>query len=124
MELNPEVDLSIDIHDLTREFKEFPLLMYRYSVHRAKVEAQRDIAKANLKEVRAMIFKRIKSDPSVKHTEKSLEAEVDTNPEAKQALIAYIQAEHNSTTWAGAVDAMRAKKDTLIQLGSDRRKEI
>jgi hydroxymethylpyrimidine pyrophosphatase-like HAD family hydrolase len=124
MELDPDKDLAIDINDLTNEFKEFSLLMYRYSVQRAKIEAQRDLAKAKLKETRAMVFKRIKADTSVKHTEKSLEAEIDTDPEAKQALIAYIQAEHNATTWAGAVDSMRSKLNCLIQLGSDRRKEM
>ena len=124
MELNPEIDLNIDINDLTTEFRGFPILMYRYSVHRAKVEAHRDILKAKLKETRAVAFKRIKADTSVKHTEKSLEAEIDTDPDVKKALIAYIQGEHDATSWAGAVDSMRSKKDCLIQLGSDRRKEM
>lgn len=124
MSLNPEIDLSIDINNLTTEFREFPGLMYRYSVHRAKVEAQRDILKAKLKEARAIAFKRIKSDTSIKHTEKSLEAEIDVDPDVKKALIAYIQGEHDATSWAGAVDSMKAKKDCLIQLGSDRRKEM
>jgi hypothetical protein len=87
MELDPEVDLNIDINNLTEEFKKFPLLMYRYSVYRAKIEAQRDIYKAKLKEARAIAFKRIKQDTSVKHTEKSLEAEIDTfNPNMTQLL--------------------------------------
>jgi hypothetical protein len=123
MELNPELDLEIDINDLTQEFKRFPLLMYRYSVERAKIEAQRDILKAKLKETRAMAFRRIKSDTTVKHTEKSLEAEIDLDPLAKDALIKFIQAEHNAATWAGAVDSMKGKLNCLIQLGADSRKE-
>lgn len=122
MELDPSTDLTIDIHDLTNEFKRFSLLMYRYSLERANVEAQRDLLKAKLKEVRAMAFKRIKSDTSVKHTEKSLEAEIDLDPTTKEALIKFIQGEHNAATWAGATDAMKSKLNCLIQLGADSRK--
>ena len=124
MELNPEKDLEIDIGDLTSEFKRFPLLMYRYSQHRANIDTKRDTAKARLKEVRALSYKRIKSDPSVKHTEKSLESEIDTDPLVIEAQMKVIRADHDAETWAGAVEAMRSKKDVLIQLGSDRRKEM
>jgi len=123
MELNPDVDLSIDIHNLTTEFKQLSLTLFRYYQNKAKVEAQRDIAKASLKEARAVSYKRIKSDPSVKHTEKSLEAEIDTDPVVLEAQMKLIRAEHDATTWSGAVDSVKAKKDMLIQLGSDRRKE-
>jgi hypothetical protein len=124
MELNPEIDLAIDVANLSAEFRNFPTTMYRYSLHRAKVEAQRDMAKARLKEVRATVYKRVKSDTSAKHTQSSLEAEVDTDPTVIEAQTKFIRAEHDATTWAGAMESMRAKKDVLIQLGSDRRKEI
>jgi hypothetical protein len=124
MELNPDIDLSIDVANLTTEFREFPILMYRYSQQRAKIESRRDVLKAKLKEIKARTYKRIKSDTSSKHTQSSLEAEVDIDPAVIQAQIEYIQAEHDASTWAGAVESMRAKKDCLIQLGSDRRKEM
>jgi hypothetical protein len=124
VELNPDVDLSIDINSLTSEFRQFPLLMYRYSQYRAKIETQRDMAKARLKEIRAEAYKKAKSDVSVKHTQSSLEAEVDTDPAVMEAQKKFIRAEHDATTWSGAVESMRAKKDVLIQLGSDRRKEM
>ena len=124
MELNPDKDLSVDVANLTEEFRVFPLVMFRYSQHRAKVETQRDMAKAKLKEVRAIVYKRVKSDTSAKHTQSSLEAEVDTDPTVIDAHMKLIRAEHDATTWAGALESMRAKKDCLIQLGSDRRKEI
>ena len=53
-----------------------------------------------------------------------MEAEIDTDPLVLKAFGALIQAEHDVSTWIGAVDSMKAKKDCLIQLGSDRRKEI
>lgn len=124
MELNPETDLNIDVANLTSEFKSFPITMYRYSLHRAKIEAHRDMAKAKLKEIRAIVYKRVKSDISAKHTQSSLEAEIDTDPTVIDAQMKLIRAEHDATTWAGAVESMRSKKDVLIQLGSDRRKEM
>lgn len=123
MELNPEKDLSIDIHDLTSEFKDLSLTLFRYYQHKAKIETHSDIAKAKLKEVRALAYKRIKSDLSQKHTEKSLEAEIDTDPAVLEAQMKLIRAEHDASTWAGAVDSLKAKKDMLIQLGADSRKE-
>ena len=124
MELNPDVDLSIDVANLTEEFRVFPIKMFRYSQRRAEIETKRDIAKSRLKEVRAMVYKRVKSDLLQKHTQTSIEAEIDTDPEVIKANASFIRAEHDATTWAGAVDSMRAKKDCLIQLGSDRRKEM
>ena len=124
MELNPETDLEIDTNDLTAEFKKLSLVLYRYYKHKATVEAQRDVAKAKLKEVRAITRKRIRQDTSVKHTESSIEAEIDTDPQVIEAQNKFIRAEHDAATWYGAVDSMKAKKDVLIQLGSDRRKEI
>ena len=124
MELNPEVDLEIDVSDLTAEFRRFPSTMYKYSMYRAKIEANRDLAKAKLKEARAIVYKRVKSDISAKHTQTSIEAEIDTDPTVIDAQLKFIRAEHDATTWAGAVESMRSKKDCLIQLGSDRRKEM
>lgn len=123
MELNPDKDLSIDVSDLSSEFRSFSLVFYRYCQYKAKVEAQRDVAKAKLKEIRAVTYKRIKSDTSTKHSEKSMEAEIDTDPEVMKAQMSFIKSEHDATTWCGAVDSMKAKKDMLMQLGADARKE-
>lgn len=124
MELNPEVDLAIDIDNLTSELRSFSPKLYRYYQHKAKVETQRDLAKTILKETKAEAYKRLKSDPKVKHTEKSLEAEIDTDQQVMDAQRKFIRAEHDATTWNGAVDSMKAKKDCLVQLNSDRRKEV
>ena len=123
MELNPDTDLSIDVSNLSLEFRSFPTLLYCYCQYKAKVEAQRDVAKAKLKEVRAITYKRIKSDSAAKYTEKGLEAEIDTDPIVLEAQMKLIRTEHDAATWAGAVDSMKAKKDCLIQLGADSRKE-
>lgn len=123
MELNPEVDLIINVTNLGAEFRNFSTTFYRYSESRAATDEKRDIAKAKLKEIRGLAYKRIKSDPSVKHTEKSLEAEIDTDPQVLDAQQKLIEAERNAASVSGAVESMRHKKDCLIQLGADSRKE-
>ena len=61
MELNPEVDLEINVASLNSEFRNFSTVFYRYCLQKAEAEKNRDIAKAKLKEVRAVTYKRIKS---------------------------------------------------------------
>lgn len=122
MDLNPETDLSVDIHNLTSEFRYLPGLLFRYYQYKAKIESVRDIAKAKLKETRAVAYKNIRSGPT-KHSEKSMEAEIDADPDVMSAQMRLIKAEHDATTWSGAVDSMKAKKDMIIQLGADSRKE-
>lgn len=123
MILDPDKDLETNTEDLHTEFRSFAPVLYRYYKQKAKVEQERDIAKAKLKEMKAQVYKRIKSDPTVKHTEKSLEAEIDTDAIVLKLQDSYFQAEHDASTWQGAVDSMKAKKDCLIQLGADSRKE-
>jgi len=124
MELDPDTDLSINVADLSNEFRHFPTVFYQYCLQKAKIEASRDIAKTKLKEARAVCYKKIKSDLSTKLTEKGIESEIDTDPSVMEANLKFIRAEHDASTWCGAVDSMKAKKDCLIQLGSDRRKEL
>lgn len=121
--LNPETDLDIDVTRLEAEFRHFPAVFYRYYKEKAKLFLIRDTAKAKLKEVRALAYKTIKSDISIKHTEKSIEAEVEIHPTVLEAQKKLLRAEHDASTWDGAVDSMSAKKDMLIQLGASSRKE-
>ena len=123
MELNPEIDLEVNLQDLTGEFKKLSLLLYRYSKHRAQVCAKRDLAKAKYKETRATVYKRVKSDLTKKYTENGIEAEIDTDQDVIEAYKAFIKAEHDASTWDGAVDSMKAKKDMIIQIGADNRKD-
>ena|SRR5271165_6988110 len=123
MELNPESDLVVNATDLNSEFRSFSLLFYRYCLQKADVEKKRDLAKARLEELKAVTYKRVKMNVAVKHTEKSVEAEIDTDPMVLEAERRFIEAEHEAKTVGSAVESMRAKKDCLIQLGADARKE-
>jgi hypothetical protein len=122
--IDPDVDLQVDVTDLTTEFRRLPHILFEYYKYKANAEKQRDIAKARLKETRAQSYKRLKADVTTKRTEAGMEAEIDTDPAVLKAMGQLIQAEHDASTWQGAVESMKAKKDSLIQLGSDRRKEI
>ena len=79
--------------------------------------------KQNLKKLGQLHIKESRADTSAKHTEKSMEAEIDTDPVVLEVQRRLIEAEHKSETILGAVESMRAKKDMLMQLGADARKE-
>jgi hypothetical protein len=123
-ELNPDVDLQINVNDLTTEFRKLPHILYEYYKQRAEAAKKRDIAKAAVKEARAKAYKRLKADTTAKRTEAAMDAEIETDPDVLRRVGALIMAEHETSTIEGAVESMKAKKDCLIQLGSDRRKEI
>lgn len=123
MNLDPVKDLEIDTRDLTGEFKRLSLLLFRYYEKKAEVERLYDISKRTLEEVRALKYKFYKSGPT-KLSEAGVDAEIDSDPEVKVAHLAMLDAKRDLTTWSGAVESMKAKKDMCIQLGSDRRKEV
>lgn len=122
MKLDPLKDLEVDVKDLTSEFKKLSLLLFRYYVEKADAEREYDRIKSTLKEIRASVYKQLKTSGE-KHTEKSLEAEIDTNADVIKVQDLLLDAGRNLATWIGAVDSMKAKKDCLIQLGADRRAE-
>jgi hypothetical protein len=124
MDLNPEIDLAVNTEELTAEFKKLSLILYRYYVQKALAEREMDMAKGFVKEARASIYKVLKADTTTKRSESHIEAEIDTNEMVIAAEKMYLARKYEFATWIGAVDSMKAKKDLLIQLGSDRRKEI
>lgn len=123
MDLNPEIDLAIDVTDLTSEFRRLSLTLFRYYGRKADAERDLDIARAHLKETKATVYKLIKSDSSVKRTESAIEAEIETHPSVVEAVKLVTEALHTAATYQGAVESMKAKKDMLVQLGADSRKD-
>lgn len=124
MKLNPELDLEINVKDLTSEFKKLSLLLYRYYESKADAEREFDRAKATLEEIKAYVYTSLKSDPNKKHTEKSVEAEIEANEDVRRVHDLMLDTKRDLATWIGAVESMKAKKDMLIQLGADARKEL
>lgn len=123
MDLNPLVDLEINTKDLTSEFRRLSLLLFRYYTAKADAEREYDRCKATYEEIKSHVYKALRTDQSKKHTEKSLEAEIETNEDVNNTLNLLLDSKRNLATLIGAVESMKAKKDMLIQLGADARKE-
>lgn len=121
--LNPMEDLAIDARDLTSEFKKLSLLLFRYYEKKADIERELDLAKQALDEIRSIKYKEYKNGPT-KLSEAGVEASIDSDPEVKIFHLKMLDAKRDYGTWVGAVESLKAKKDMIIQMGSDRRKEI
>lgn len=122
MKLNPSEDLEIDSTDLQAEFKKLPRTIHAYCEQKADAEREYDRLKFLLEEVRAKVYKDLRGS-GVKHTEKSLEAELDCHPDVLAVQDMMLTAKRELATWIGGVESLRAKKDCLIQLGADARAE-
>jgi hypothetical protein len=122
MKLNPEKDLDIDVTDLTSEFKKMSLLLFRYYEKKADAEREYDKLKQTNEEIRARVYRDLRTSGE-KHTEKSLEAAIDCNDDVLKIHDMMLDAKRDLATWVGAVESLKAKRDMLIQLGADARKE-
>jgi len=123
MNLHPEKDLDIDVTDLTEEFKKLSLTLFRYYAQKSDAEREYDKLKQTYEEIRARVYKDLRNS-GVKHTEKSLEAELDSHADVLSVHNLMLDAKRELGTWVGAVESLKAKTNMLIQLGSDRRKEV
>ena len=121
--LNPEKDFDIDINNLSAEFRFLPILMYRYTQAKAVANQTYEERKAFLKELKAVIFKSILQKEDKKPPDSVMSAEIDSTEEVAAVTKEVIQAQHDLHTLMGAVDSIKAKKDMLIQIGADARKE-
>lgn len=121
-DLNYEKDNTIDVTDLKAEFQTLAPLIYRYSEIKAQAEHEYDLRKAQLDELKSEKYINIKSSGE-KITEKNLEALIDIDPEVKTKLREVLEAKRDVETLKGYCESLRAKKDMLIQLGADSRKE-
>lgn len=122
MKLDPNKDIKIDVNDLNSEFRQFPVLLYRY-VERAKV-AQNDYddLKEGLKEARSREYVRIKTE-SGKITEKNLEALIDTSELVLTAKKEMLNAKRVSDSLNAFLEGMRSKKDCMISISANMRAE-
>jgi hypothetical protein len=123
MSLNPAVDFFVDVHDLTAEFRKLPRTLFWYFQVKAAAEYDLDMAKSRLKELRGQIYGSLKANTAVKQTEASIEAILDSHPDVIAAERVVAESKRIAMTCHGAVETMKAKKDSLVQLGADARKE-
>lgn len=121
-ELNFEKDNTIDVANLSKEFRNLPPLIYRYSEIKAEAEENASLKKAEYKELQAKKYLEIRSKEG-KITEATVSAMIENDEEVKKALRDYLSATRDLDTLQGYLESLRAKKDMLIQLGADARKE-
>ncbi len=121
-ELNFEKDNEIDIDNLTKEFRSLPSILYGYREIEAKASEDFDLRKAEFKELRSAKYLEFRSREG-KITESTLEAMLDTDPQIKEALRTMLSTKRDLETIRGYSESICFKKDMLIQIGADARKE-
>lgn len=121
-ELDFEKDNTIAVDNLSKEFRNFPPTLFRYCEIVAEAEEAYGLAKAVYKETQSEKYIELKSKEG-KITEANLSAMVEVDPDVKKALRNMLSCKKDLETLQGYVESMRAKKDMLIQLGADARKE-
>jgi len=97
-----------------------------YQEQAAQAEAQHARLKLRAEIVEAALYKKHRKallDAGEKATEKMVEAEVLLDPEYVAAKNRVIEAETIAATRRAAVDALKDRKDMLVQIGADRREE-
>lgn len=122
MKLNPIEDVEVDVEDLGREFRRMGPLIYRYSKLEAELQLDYDDAELDLKELRSQLYLNLKRDnPEMKETERK--AAIDQHQDVKDLSRSLLVIKRKLRKNRGVLDALKAKKDMLVQLGADARKE-
>lgn len=121
--LNPELDLTVDAHEVSAEFARLPLLIYRYSLQYVEAKKLADMAEAYIKEAQGQEYLNIKAGTE-KVTEAHLTALIAVSKSVKAAKAAHAQAEADADTIKSILEALRAKKDALVSIGAAQRAEM
>lgn len=122
IKLDPDVDLETDVDELQREFKRMAPLLHGWSEVKAQSEEAYEIAKAEYEELRSQTYLDLRSREG-KITEATLSASIDVDPAVKKSLRHMLEMKKDFETLKGFVEGLRAKKDCLVNLAADARKE-
>ena len=122
MNLNPEKDIVIDIHDLSKEFRTIGPKIYRYTKAKCEAQEELDLLEYDLDIVKAHIIMDLsKEKRTYKESEKK--AIITANSEVIDLVEQIARAKKDVDTLKGYIEGLKANKDMLIQLGADQRKE-
>lgn len=121
--LDLEKDKEIDPANLHEEFRAFPSTLYSWLEAKASAEQEYDLSKAVYEEAKSLKYLELK-ESGEKLTENHLSARIEADEVIKKCLRNVFTAKRDLETFKNYVESLRAKKDMLIQLGSDRRKEL
>lgn len=119
---DPSLDNKIEVSDLNREFRNFPSMLYSYCEAKSAAQDIYNRMEAQLSELESSVYIEIKSGAD-KVTEKHVEALINTDARVKDLRNKVFSAGRDLETTKNYVESLRAKKDMLIQLGADARKD-
>lgn len=117
--------VSINPLDLNTDFRKLPALVARYNELYSIALRKHLRAKAKLKHTHASVYLRLREGHSGgKVTETSLKAMVEIDKSYAAALDLAIVAEVDKERLWGVLEALRAKRDSLISMGATMRAEM
>lgn len=119
-ESSKNLDLSIDEHQLEREWVEQPSFYFRYASKAAAARRDLDDAKNEQEVVKAELDQSIRDDPSKfglsKVTEASIVAVIPTEPKYQAAQKAVTRAKYQVAIYDAVVTALDHRKKALEKL--------
>jgi hypothetical protein len=111
--------------DIDNDLVGLPTLLWHYGSLEAEAYQLALTAKADMEQAHARTYKVLKEmSRKDKATEALLSAEVELDPEYRRYVAKHIEAEGNARKMRALVESLRAKKDALIQLGSNHRMQV
>jgi hypothetical protein len=124
-ELDSAVDaaVSIDPLDLQDEFRRIPADLARFNELYARALRRFLKSKARTEQVFSLVYLETR-EGGAKATEAQIKAEVAMDDRYNSALEERIEAEVEKTRLGGILDALMAKKDSLISMGANLRAEM
>ena len=120
-------DVEINRSDLQRGFVEQASLFAFYAERHFQATRAEARAKMVMEVAEARAYKTARdrlTEEGVKATEKMIEAEVITDPGLLKSRLAFNEARAITTLAHGALEALRQRRDMLIQLGASEREEM
>lgn len=114
---------KIDAANLPFEFRHMPVILFHYGQAKAEAQYHCDLAQARYKEMEDRLYCQFKSDKDNKCTDKQAEALAKSDPQVIELKNTYFSIKKDVGTLVAYLECLRAKKDMLIQLGADARKE-
>ena len=121
--LDIDINHRIDSANLPFEFRWMPVILFHYGKAKASAQYECDMAEARFKEAQESKYFYYKSDKDLKYTDKQAEAAAKSDPQVIELKNAYFAIKKDVGTLVAYLESLRAKKDMLIQLGADARKE-
>lgn len=117
--------LKIDDTDLSKNFRELPLLTWQYGDLEAAANEAANEAKATLEHTQAVVSQSVREQFfNVKITEAAVAEKVAMDPDYVMARSRWVQRDGESRRFRAVMEALRAQKDMLVQLGANQRQQI